>query len=163
MAPLVVRWRHRARPASVPDRRWPPGRRHAARLVQGRPVKPSNLPGSIQHLFKGREEFLERLRESFTRNAATAITGKAVHGLGGVGKTRAAIEYGHAYAAEYAAALFLIGKSENDLRDSLAALAGAAVLDLPEKDVPDLDVRVAAVIHWLRGQSRLAPDHRQCR
>ena len=112
--------------------------------------KPSNLPGSIGHLFKGREEFLDRLRESFRHKAATAITGKAVHGLGGVGKTRAAIEYGHARAGDHAATFFLIGKSENDLRDSLAALADAAVLDLPEKDVPDLDVRVAAVIRWLR-------------
>ena len=112
--------------------------------------KPSNLPGSIGHLFKGREEFLATLRESFGHKAAAAITGKAVHGLGGVGKTRAAIEYGHAYAADYAATLFLIGKSGNDLRDSLAALAGAAVLDLAEKDVPDLDARVAAVILWLR-------------
>ncbi len=114
------------------------------------PHKPSNLPGSIQRLFKGRKEFLDTLRESFRHNAATAITGKAVHGLGGVGKTRTAIEYGHAYAADYAATLFLIGKSENDLRDSLAALAGAAVLDLQEKDVPDLDARVAAAIRWLR-------------
>ncbi|HYI63792.1 MAG TPA: tetratricopeptide repeat protein [Allosphingosinicella sp.] len=112
--------------------------------------KPSNLPGSIGHLFKGRAEFLDKLRESFRHKPATAITGKAVHGLGGVGKTRTAIEYGHAFAADYAATFFLIGKSENDLRDSLAALTGAAVLDLPEKDVPDLDARVAAVILWLR-------------
>lgn len=112
--------------------------------------KPSNLLGSIGHLFKGREEFLEKLRESFRRNAAAAITGKVVHGLGGVGKTRTAIEYGHAYAADYAATLFLTGKSESDLKDSLAALAGAAVLDLPEKDVPDLDARGTAAIYWLR-------------
>ncbi len=112
--------------------------------------KPSNLPGSIGHLFKGREAFLDQLRESFKHNSAAAITGKAVHGLGGVGKTRTAIEYGHAYAADYAATLFLIGKSGNDLRDSLAALASATVLDLPERDAPDLDVRMAAVIRWLR-------------
>ena len=112
--------------------------------------KPSNLPGSLGRLFKGREEFLEKLRASFRHNAAAAITGKAVHGLGGVGKTRTAIEYGHAHASDYAATLFLIGKSESDLRDSLAALAGATVLDLEERDVPDLNARVAAVIRWLR-------------
>ena len=112
--------------------------------------RPSNLPGSIHRLFKGRDEFLDRLRESFGHDAAAAVAAKAIHGLGGVGKTRAAIEYGHAHAADYAATLFLIGKSENDLRDSLAALAGAAVLDLPEKDLPDLDARVAAAIRWLR-------------
>lgn len=113
-------------------------------------LKPSNLPGSIGHLFKGREEFLGRLDERFRRNTGTAITATAIHGLGGVGKTRTAIEYGHARAADYAATFFLIGKSESDLKDSLAALSDAAVLDLPEKDVPDLDARVAAVIRWLR-------------
>ena len=111
---------------------------------------PGNLPASIGHLFKGRGEFLKQLRESFRHKAAAAITGKAVHGLGGVGKTRTAIEFGHAFAADYAATFFLIGKSESDLKDSLAALAGAAVLDLPEKDLPDLDARLAAVIRWLR-------------
>lgn len=111
--------------------------------------KPSNLPGSIGHLFKGRQEFLERLHESFRHTPAAAIIGKAVHGLGGVGKTRTAIEYGHAYGDEYTATLFLIGKSEIDLMDSLAVLAGE-VLDLPEKDSPDLQTRVAAVVHWLR-------------
>jgi tetratricopeptide (TPR) repeat protein len=113
-------------------------------------AKPSNLPGSIGHFFKGRKEFLDKLRESFKRNAAAAITGKAVHGLGGVGKTRTAIEYGHACADDYVATFFLTGKSESDLNDSLAALAGAPVLDLPERNLPDLDARIAAVIRWLR-------------
>lgn len=136
---------------------WMKGRRRKAAGARNRAEaeakptpKPSNLPGSIGNLFKGREGFLERLRESFRQNEAAAITGKAVHGLGGVGKTRTAIEYGHAYAGDYSATFFLIGKSESDLRDSLAALASAAVLDLPEKGVPDLDARVAAVIRWLR-------------
>lgn len=114
------------------------------------PIRPSNLPGSIGHLFKGRETFLDGLRERFRHRPTAAITGKAVHGLGGVGKTRTAIEYGHAHAAEYAATLFLAGKSASDLQDGLAALAGPAVLDLPERDAPDLEVRVAAVIRWLR-------------
>lgn len=111
--------------------------------------KPSNLPGSIGHLFKGRMDFLETLREGFRHNSATAITSKAVNGLGGIGKTRVAIEYGHAYASGYSATFFLIGKSEGDLSDSLAALADGKILDLPEKDLPDLDARVTAVIRWL--------------
>jgi tetratricopeptide (TPR) repeat protein len=131
------------------------GRASALTGVEANPpelsgAKLGNLPVSIGHLFKGRAEFLRQLRESFRHKAAAAITGKAVHGLGGVGKTRAAIEYGHAYAADYVATFFLIGKSESDLKDSLAALAGVAVLDLPEKNLPDLDARLAAVIRWLR-------------
>jgi len=38
---------------------------------------------------------------------ATAIAGKAVHGLDGVGKTRLAIEYCWQHAAEYSALLFV--------------------------------------------------------
>ena len=133
----------------------PASRSSAAESVEADAPKriratPGNLPVSIGHLFKGREEFLRQLRESFRHKPAAAITGKAVHGLGGVGKTRAAIEYGHAYAADYVATFFLVGKSESDLKDSLAALAGSAVLDLPEKDIPDLDARLAAVVRWLR-------------
>ncbi len=112
-------------------------------------AKPNNLPGSIGHLFKGREGFLDQLRASFAGNPATAITGKAVHGLGGIGKTRVAIEYGHAHRADYTAQFFLIGKSPSDLENSLANLAGAAVLDLPEQALPDLEARVAAVKRWL--------------
>lgn len=122
----------------------------AARRPSPAGRKPSNLPSTIGQFFKGRDEFLEQLRELFRHNVATAITGTAVHGLGGVGKTRTAIEYGHKFAAEYSATFFLIGKSESDFKDSLAALADATILDLPEKDLPDLDARVAAAIRWLQ-------------
>lgn len=78
------------------------------------------------------------------------ITVRALYGTGGVGKTITAIEYGHAHAADYTATLFVTGRWASELRDSLAALADAAVLDLPEKSLPELDARVEAVIRWLR-------------
>jgi predicted ATPase len=46
----------------------------------------------------------------------------AVHGLGGVGKTRLALEYAHAHRADYAARLFVIGDSAEALKANLAAL-----------------------------------------
>jgi hypothetical protein len=69
-----------------------------ARLIEqvarqmSREVRPVALPyPSLGPLFKGRDEFLAALRTSLCGAAeghATAIVGKAVHGLGGVGKTR---------------------------------------------------------------------------
>lgn len=42
----------------------------------------------------GRDTLLRRLRESLERGRGqAAIVGRAMHGLGGVGKTRAAVEY----------------------------------------------------------------------
>jgi tetratricopeptide (TPR) repeat protein len=110
--------------------------------------KPCNLPGSIGHLFKGRDAFLEDLARSFRKSTAAAIVGTAMHGLGGVGKTRAAIEYGYARQDDYSALFFLVGKSPNDLTDGLAELCG--VLELEQKDAPDLNIRVAAVVRWMK-------------
>ncbi|MEP7011328.1 MAG: restriction endonuclease [Acidobacteriota bacterium] len=54
-----------------------------------------SLPyASLGELFQGREEVLASLHQKLTdgkSGKATAIAGKAVHGLGGVGKTRLAI------------------------------------------------------------------------
>jgi hypothetical protein len=68
---------------------WPKERSH----------KPIALPyPSLGRLFKGRDEFLKRLRESLTRGAGrAAIVSSALYGLGGIGKTRAAVEYAFAH------------------------------------------------------------------
>jgi hypothetical protein len=67
-------------------------------------AKPIVLPyASLGSLFKGREAFLRRLRQSLTHadGGTTAIVSKALYGLGGVGKTRAAVEYAWAYREDY--------------------------------------------------------------
>jgi hypothetical protein len=65
--------------------------------MQERPSKPINLPyDSIGTLFKGREPFLADLqrRLGVSKAGATAIVNRlAVHGLGGIGKTRGALEF----------------------------------------------------------------------
>src|SRR5262249_3796161 len=58
--------------------------------------KPIVLPyPSIGTLFKGRNEFMATLRQSLMRAPAQAasVISNAIHGLGGIGKTRAAVEY----------------------------------------------------------------------
>ncbi len=105
---------------------------------------------SIGDLFAGRDAALDRLRTSLASGAdATAIAGHVVHGLGGVGKTRLAVEYAWRYAAEYNAVLFVVAETPALLSQNLAALSGPDGLDLPEQAVTEEPVQVAAVVRWL--------------
>jgi hypothetical protein len=122
------------------------------------PPKPRNIPSSIKNYFKGREPFLEQIRKTLAeaghkgqhRAAAITATVATVHGLGGIGKTRVAIEYAHRYAGEYTALLFVQADSPDSLKANLAKLCGPFVLDLPEKVAKELDVQVAAALRWLQ-------------
>jgi len=103
---------------------------------------------SLGTLFKGRDAFMDRLRASLVRDGGgtAAIAGRAVHGLGGVGKTRAAVEYAHAHAHEYTAVALLESETPDKLRSALAQLVGPLRLtNLP----PEEDARVEAAIQWL--------------
>jgi len=124
-------------------------------------AKVNNLPyKSLGALFKGREDFLKRIRDALGglehrgHRRAAAITAAApaatVHGLGGIGKTRAAVEYAHRHADQYTALLFVRADSPAALRQNLAALCGPMVLDLPEKDARETDVQADAALAWLR-------------
>ncbi len=126
--------------------------------------KPNNLPyPSLGSLFKGRDEFLTKIRETLgstdpsSAHRAAAITASAniaaVHGLGGIGKTRAAVEYGHSNAEEFTAMLYVRADSPENLQANLAGLCGAAVLDLPVRQSLAADAQVQAVIHWLAGKT----------
>src|SRR5258708_12720305 len=86
---------------------------------------------SLGSLCKGRDEFLKNLHASLSRGSGrTAIVGSAVYGLGGIGKTRAAIEYAWAHQDDYAALLFVIAETPEALRRNLPALPGPLVLNL---------------------------------
>ncbi len=112
--------------------------------------KPSNLPfTSLGDLFKGREEKLGELRAALETAKGAGVLVRALHGLGGVGKTRLAIEYAWAHEAEYSALLFVRAENAAALSASLAALAGVSVLDLPEKDTREDEVKFEAVLRWL--------------
>jgi tetratricopeptide (TPR) repeat protein len=110
--------------------------------------KPNMLPyAPLGSLFKGRETFVEELR----RVLGEPVDGKAVAitGLGGVGKTRLAVEYGHRYAADYNGLFFLSAATPTQLRSHLASLVGPLLLDLPEKSERQDEVKVAAALAWL--------------
>jgi hypothetical protein len=111
----------------------------------GVPRRVVNLPNnSLGSLFKGRDTALAELRQRLRRGPCQAI-----HGLGGVGKTRLAIEYAWRHAGDYTALLYASASSAVDLRSSLAGLCDPLVLDLPEQSRPEEAAHLAAVFHWL--------------
>ncbi len=113
--------------------------------------KPCNLPfATLGTLFKGREAFMAKLHEALKQQGhGAAVAGKALHGLGGIGKTRLAIEYAWQHANDYSALLFVPAETAEKLDAGLAALVGSDVLDLPEKKAREDAAKVGAVLGWL--------------
>ena len=112
--------------------------------------QPRNLPfASLGDLFVGRERALEDLRIALVSAKGAAIAARALHGLGGIGKTRLAIEYAWAHADDHSALLFVRADGEAALNAGLAALAAAEILDLPEKEAREDAVKIEAVLRWL--------------
>jgi hypothetical protein len=66
-----------------------------------------------------------------------------------VGKTRLALEYAWGREADYSALLFVRAETPAGLNANLAALAGASVLDLPEKEAREDAAKIEAVLRWL--------------
>lgn len=100
-----------------------------------RDTRPNNLPfASLDQLFLGRDEILETLHADLGAGEASAITGRAVHGTGGVGKTRLAIEYAWRYGASCSALFFVPAESAQKLDGGLAALTH--VLKLKQSKAP---------------------------
>jgi len=92
---------------------------------------------------------LRRLRESLTRadGGAAAIVSTALYGMGGIGKTRAAVEYAWAYRADYTALLLAQADSPEELRRNLANLV--RLLSLKEREAAEEEVRLNGVLTWL--------------
>jgi len=112
-----------------------------------------NLPyPSMGALFKGREDILERLASDFGTEEAAAITQiRAIHGLGGVGKTRLAVEYAWSTLEDgrHTTVFFVVGDTVANLNSNLAALAGPHLLNLPEQESPNQSVIIDAVLREL--------------
>jgi len=105
----------------------------------------SNLPfASFGARFIGRAEDVAKLHDALHSGAPVALTG-----LGGVGKTRLAIEYELKYGADFSALLFVRADDPARLNANLAALTGAAALDLPEKEARKDEIKLESVLRWL--------------
>ena len=123
--------------------------------------QPRNLPfASLGPLFLGRDADLDKLRAALDAGKGAAVVGRALHGLGGVGKTRLAIEYAWRHEADYSALLFTRADDPATLNASLAALASTEILDLVEKDAPEDAVKIEAALRWLAAHSTWLADRR---
>jgi tetratricopeptide (TPR) repeat protein len=115
----------------------------------GFPLNNLRIP-SLGGLFTGREAQLSVVESQLAAGGAGA---QVLSGLGGVGKTRLAVEYAWRHAERYTAIFFVGADGEAELRRSFAALAGRTLLDL--KLPPDAaeDVAIAEVVVMLRNRS----------
>ena len=99
--------------------------------------------------FTGRQDLLLALRSQLSQAGITALVPIALRGLGGVGKTQAAIEYVHRFAADYDLIFWVSGEVPTQLRNGLAAIA-------PDLNIPaggELEMTLTAVCDALnRGE-----------
>ncbi len=111
-----------------------------------------NLPfPTLGSLFTGRDKALKHLEESLAHPGGTAaiVQSEAIYGLGGIGKTRLAVEHAWRCGSRYTAVWFVQADSPENLNRGLGALAGPRLLHLPEWQAPEPEV-VGAVLRWLR-------------
>ncbi len=142
--------RERAKPLTSPA--YPA----VAQTQAERPAFPSalpslwNIPYRRNPYFTGREELLTRLHEFLHSGKVTALSQpQAISGLGGIGKTQTAVEYAYRYRGDYQVVLWAAAATREALISDFVALA--ALLQLPERDLADQGIVVAAVKRWLAG------------
>ena len=113
---------------------------------------PRRLPwSSLGKLFAGRAPQLRALAKAFGAppTRAAPVVARVIHGIGGVGKTRLAIEYAWRRESEYTAIFFVSGSDPGVLAAHIAALAAPDILKLPESQASEHAVQHAAVLRWL--------------
>ncbi|MEA2562843.1 MAG: hypothetical protein QOH06_4347 [Acidobacteriota bacterium] len=114
------------------------------------PPRLHNLPPALGDWLTGRDDEMQALAASLEGGSPTAIVQrhKALYGLGGIGKTRLAVEYAWRFGSRYTAAFFVRADSPEGLRTGLAALARADLLALSESKAEEETVH--AVVRWLK-------------
>jgi tetratricopeptide (TPR) repeat protein len=123
----------------------------AVPVVRLEPPLLHNLPfPPLGGLLKGRSEEFQGLAQTFAEDGPSGLQALVLHGLGGIGKTRLAIDYAWRFGRHYRAALFVLADSPDGLTSGLATLARTDLLDLPERNHPAESEVIGAVLRWLR-------------
>lgn len=112
-----------------------------------------NVPRRIP-LFTGREAFLQNLHETLNVDKSIILTyaPKAISGMGGIGKTQAAIEYAYRYRHDYETVLWVKADTTADILSSFMDIANR--LGLLEKREQSPQRVVAAVKQWLEAHTK---------
>ncbi|MBL1083103.1 tetratricopeptide repeat protein [Streptomyces actinomycinicus] len=91
------------------------------------PPGAGNLPGSASGVFVGRRDELAELRRLLTSGGEAAVTQvsgmRAIHGLGGIGKSTLALRYAHTFRRSYALVWWINAVSTEQIVSGLAGLA----------------------------------------
>lgn len=110
--------RVRTRPTSAPY----PGRSGRTRFPGAGP-EVSNLPARNRN-FSGRDRLLGQIHTDLRAGSTAAVvSAEAIHGLGGIGKTDLATEYGHRFGSDYDIAWWIPAQEPATAAGALAALA----------------------------------------
>ncbi len=139
------------KPRGKPDTK-PPCPITATRAMPERPEFPvgartvHNIPHGRNRNFTGRGKLLDDLRKKLTSGKLAALT-QAMHGLGGIGKTQAALEYAYRHMSDYTIIWWVRCEKPSTLISDYASLAGR--IGLPEADAADEPAIAQAVRAFL--------------
>ncbi|GHO50522.1 FxSxx-COOH system tetratricopeptide repeat protein [Ktedonospora formicarum] len=107
-----------------------------------------SVPYARNPSFIGRTTLLQTLHRLLTTKQSVARTKTlALSGLGGIGKTQAAIEYAYRFGQHYHALFWLAAETAESLLASLQEIA--FLVRLPEYEIADHSLLIAATRRWL--------------
>jgi hypothetical protein len=108
-----------------------------------------NVPYRYSFFFTGREHLGRQLFTNFTsEHRSGTVPIQALSGLGGLGKTQAAVEYAYRYRQQYRAVLWMGAETEEDLLASFKT--AAELLKRPATQRQDTRSLIVGMQEWLR-------------
>jgi hypothetical protein len=108
-----------------------------------------NIPYERNLLFTGREDVRKRLHTTLRAGKTTALTQpQSNSGLGGIGKTQAAVEFAYRYQDDYEYIQWVKAESTESLISDFVTIA--YLLDLPEQQEQEQSRVVEAVKRWFQ-------------